>query len=176
MKATGIVRRIDELGRIVIPKEIRRNLGIKANEQLEIFVDNDSIILKKFSDFTNLGKIANFLVEIMGSSFDKNIMISDRSKVLAASSKYKKDYVGEALSSYVEDIMNDRKKVIESSLSRVEFINNTEIVTSYIIAPIIVNSDILGAIFLLNDKVSVSEEDEKVVNFIVDFLEKIVEE
>ena len=62
MKATGVVRRIDELGRVVVPKEIRRNLGIKAFEQLEIFIEDESIILKKYSNFTRLNKMANILI------------------------------------------------------------------------------------------------------------------
>ena len=91
MKATGVIRRIDELGRVVVPKEIRTNLGIKPFEQLEIFIEDENIILKKYSNFTKLIKMANILVDIIGTNFAKDIIITDRESIIATSKKYKND-------------------------------------------------------------------------------------
>ena len=85
MKSTGVVRRIDELGRIVIPKEIRRNLGIREGENLEIFTESDSIILKKYCRMTSNSDLASNLCEIIYNTFNYKIIITDREKVIASS-------------------------------------------------------------------------------------------
>ena len=84
MKSTGIIRRIDELGRIVIPKEIRKNLRIKEGENLEIYIENDNIILKKYSLLKNLTDIAAIYVEVLNSLIKDNIVIIDSDTVIAA--------------------------------------------------------------------------------------------
>lgn len=85
LKSTGVVRRIDELGRIVIPKEIRRNLGIKDGENVEIFTEEDYIILKKYYRMSTNSDLASTLCEIINSTFNYQIFITDREKVIAAS-------------------------------------------------------------------------------------------
>ena len=85
MKSTGVIRRIDELGRIVIPKEIRRNLGIRDGENVEIFTDSDSIILKKYYRMSTSTDLANSLCELINSEFNYKIMITDREKIIATS-------------------------------------------------------------------------------------------
>ena len=176
MKSTGVVRRIDELGRIVVPKEIRRNLGIKAFEQLEIFIEDESIILKKYSNFNKLDKIANILVDIITNNFSKDIIITDREKIIAASNKYKNEYVNQSISGYVEKTMNERKRVIENNFFDLEIGKSMLEKVSFVMLPILVNSDVLGVVIILSDKEKVSELDEKLAKFVVNFLEKIVEE
>ncbi len=176
MKATGVVRRIDELGRVVVPKEIRRNLGIKAFEQLEIFIEDESIILKKYSNFTRLNKMANILIDIISSNFNKEIVIYDREKIISTSAKYKNDYLNQAISSYIENIMSERKKVVESDFTHLELAKGMSEKVSFIAAPILVNSDVIGVVCILSDKEKVDDLDEKIVNFIVNFFEKAVEE
>ena len=83
MKSTGVVRRIDELGRIVIPKEIRRNLGIRDGENIEIFTENDSIILKKYYRMSTSSDLASNLCELVYNNFNYKIMITDREKIIA---------------------------------------------------------------------------------------------
>ena len=85
MKSTGVVRRIDELGRIVIPKEIRRNLGIRDGENVEIFTEYDSIILKKYNRMEKTSYLANMLCEIVYNEFNYKIIITDREKIIASS-------------------------------------------------------------------------------------------
>ena len=80
MKTTGIIRRIDELGRIVIPKEIRKNLRIKNGESLEIYLENDSIILKKYSQIESLKNVSIDYVEAFNQIIKHNIIEKDRHK------------------------------------------------------------------------------------------------
>lgn len=90
MKSTGVVRRVDDLGRIVIPKEIRRTLRIRDGESLEIFVDREMIALKKFSKMTNIEEISKQLADIIHSTIQKNILIADRDRFVAVSGNLKK--------------------------------------------------------------------------------------
>ena len=83
MKSTGVVRRVDELGRIVIPKEIRRTLRIKDGESLEIFVDREMITLRKYSKLNNMEEDARQLADIISRSVDKNVFITDCACCLA---------------------------------------------------------------------------------------------
>ena len=89
MKATGVVRRIDDLGRIVIPKEIRRNLRIRDGESLEIFVDGDNIVLKKYSIMKNIDEYASNLVDSLYSLVKKSVVITDCDSVIACSGNVK---------------------------------------------------------------------------------------
>ena len=82
MKSTGVIRRIDELGRIVIPKEIRRNLGIRDGENIEIFTDNDSIILKKYYRMSTNSELAQLLCTLVYDTFNYKIFITDREKAV----------------------------------------------------------------------------------------------
>ena len=176
MKSTGVVRRIDELGRVVVPKEIRRNLGIKAFEQLEIFIEDENIILKKYSNFTKLIKMANILVDIIGSNFQKDIIITDREKIIATTSKYKNDYLDQPIGKSLENIMSERKRVIENNFCDLELSVGMLEKVSFVVSPILVNSDVMGIVCVLSDKEKVNDFDEKIVNFIVSFFNKVVEE
>ena len=90
LKQTGVTRKIDELGRIVIPKEIRKNLGIRDGESLEIYTSDDSIILKKYYEVKKLEDVCDKLCEMIKNIYDVNILITDREKVVSSSiSNYK---------------------------------------------------------------------------------------
>ena len=84
LKQTGVTRKIDELGRIVIPKEIRKNLGIRDGESLEIYTSDDSIILKKYYEVKKLEDVCDKLCEIIKNIYDVNILITDREKVVSS--------------------------------------------------------------------------------------------
>ena len=93
MKSTGVVRRVDDLGRIVIPKEIRRTLRIRDGESLEIFVDREMIALKKFSKMSDMNEVAQELVEIINATINKTVLITDRDRFIAGSGSLKKKYI-----------------------------------------------------------------------------------
>ena len=82
MKSIGIVRRLDELGRIVLPKEIRRNLGIREGENLEIFVEDDRVILKKYSKIKDYRETIETICELVTSVYDMNLLVTDRDRVV----------------------------------------------------------------------------------------------
>jgi AbrB family transcriptional regulator (stage V sporulation protein T) len=110
LKATGIVRRIDELGRVVIPKEIRRTLRIREGDPLEIFTDREGeVILKKYSPIGELGEFAKQFAESLNKSLGHVACIADRDAILAMAGATKKEYIDKALNEVVEQLMNERK-------------------------------------------------------------------
>ena len=109
MKATGIVRRIDDLGRVVIPKEIRRTLRIREGDPLEIFVDRDGeVILKKYSPISELGDFAKEYAEALFDSLGNPVFICDRDTYIATAGGSKKDYLNKNISDLVEKTMEER--------------------------------------------------------------------
>ena len=110
MKATGIVRRIDDLGRVVIPKEIRRTLRIREGDPLEIFVDRDGeVILKKYSPISELGDFAKEYAEALYDSLGNPVLICDRDTYIAVAGGSKKEYLNKSVSELVEKMMEDRQ-------------------------------------------------------------------
>jgi len=150
MKATGIVRRIDDLGRVVIPKEIRRTLRIREGDPLEIFVDRDGeVILKKYSPISELGDFATEYAEALFDSLGLSVLISDRDEYIAVAGDSKKSYLGKHISKTVDDLMDSREEVMETSKQTIEIIENKEEeIESYVIQPIIAGGDPIGCIVL----------------------------
>lgn len=110
MKATGIVRRIDDLGRVVIPKEIRRTLRIKEGTPLEIFTDREGeIILKKYSPIGELSIFAKEYAESLSQSTGMLSCITDHDQVVAAAGPGSKEFIGKMISHQLEGVINDRE-------------------------------------------------------------------
>jgi len=152
MKATGIVRRIDDLGRVVIPKEIRRTLRIREGDPLEIFVDRDGeVILKKYSPIGELGDFAKEYAESLFESTGHIVMISDRDNVIAVSGGSRKDYLDKQIGAIVESSMENRKTILEATGGEAEIVKDMpETYGSYVIAPIIAGGDPIGAVIMVN--------------------------
>jgi AbrB family transcriptional regulator (stage V sporulation protein T) len=152
MKATGIVRRIDDLGRVVIPKEIRRTLRIREGDPLEIFVDRDGeVILKKYSPIGELGDFAKEYAESLAETLGHICLITDRDVVIATSGASKRDFMEKAIGADVEKAMEDRKTI--SNFSAGEFAitrDKQEPIAAHVIAPIIAGGDPIGTVILLN--------------------------
>ena len=110
MKLAGIVRRIDELGRIVVPKEIRKTLHIKNGENLEIFIEDDKIVLKKYSELGNMQELSDTISETLNSNLKANVLISDTDNFISISGPLKKKYLNEEISETILKYINDRKK------------------------------------------------------------------
>src|SRR5699024_9566975 len=109
MKATGIVRRIDDLGRVVIPKEIRRTLRIREGDPLEIFTDREGeVILKKYSPIGELNEFASEYCESLYEATNHTVVITDRDTIIAISGGSKKDYLEKKVSPDMEKIMESR--------------------------------------------------------------------
>lgn len=109
MKATGIVRRIDDLGRVVVPKEIRRTLHIREGDPLEIFTDHDGeIILKKYSPIHDLTTFAQQFCESASQILNTTICVSDCDQFIAASGADKKIFLSQRIHPELEDFIQDR--------------------------------------------------------------------
>lgn len=174
MKATGIVRRIDDLGRIVIPKEIRRTMRIREGDPLEIFTDREGeIILKKYSPIHELGTFATEYAEALYETLGTPVMITDQDQVVAVAGLSKKDYLKRQLASLTEDALNAKEKVIEKHEESVEWIPGVkETVRSYGIVPIVLNGDVIGGLFVLSKVHYVGEAEMKALETAASFLAK----
>ncbi|SHJ80273.1 AbrB family transcriptional regulator, stage V sporulation protein T [Hathewaya proteolytica DSM 3090] len=151
MKATGIVRRIDDLGRVVIPKEIRKTLRIREGDPLEIFTDRDGeIILKKYSPMEELGNFAKDYVEALQQATGGNIIITDKDCIIAVAGAPKKEYIDKKISADLEDLMEERKTVILGKGSgKVIELYHDEPVEKYkyqVVSPIITAGDTVGSV------------------------------
>lgn len=147
MKSTGIIRKIDELGRIVIPKEIRKNLNIKDGENIEISVDSDSIILKKFYKVVNMKEQAITLIKIFEKYIEDNIILTDREKVI-----YSKEstYENKQLSSKLVSLIEERKKTSVLEKEKLEIVKGEIVESEYIFFPLIIDADLLGSILFIS--------------------------
>lgn len=140
------IRRIDELGRIVIPKDIRKKLHIKDNEPLEIFIENDTIRIKKYSSMPDIIEYIKYLVD-MGNRITKNkYIITDREKIIASTDEKLESL---SLNTYLEDLVLNSKELssfnIETSLSNI----NIKAIAN--ITPIIIDNDRSGIIIEYSD-------------------------
>ncbi|WJH36371.1 stage V sporulation protein T [Paenibacillus sp. CC-CFT747] len=180
MKATGIVRRIDDLGRVVIPKEIRRTLRIREGDPLEIFVDRDGeVILKKYSPIGELGDFAKEYADSLYESTGHLIMITDRDNVIAVSGGSKKDYLDKQIGSLIETSMENRKSAVESGSGSYELIKGMEeSYSSYVIAPIVAGGDPIGSVILVSkdEGVTMGEMELKMAEIASGFLAKQMEQ
>ncbi|HBM81348.1 MAG TPA: stage V sporulation protein T, partial [Clostridiaceae bacterium] len=157
MKATGIVRRIDDLGRVVIPKEIRRTLRIREGDPLEIFTDREGgVILKKYSPIGELSDFAKEYAESLQQSLGHTVLISDKDTIVAVAGATKKEYMDKRISEDIETIMNERKTVIRTDKNNgngfaisADEEDGTKY-TSQVIAPIIAEGDPIGSVIILS--------------------------
>jgi AbrB family transcriptional regulator (stage V sporulation protein T) len=175
MKTTGVVRRIDDLGRIVIPKEIRRSLKIRDGESMEIFVDNEYIALKKYSCLDDLVSISKELVETISNEFKKSVFITDMNKIIAWSGNDRSTYFNKNISSFIYDKITESKKIdIEDEI--IQLIDGEEIKCNCLIFPIIANGDVKGSIAIMSEKERISANEEQILKVVAQFLGKQVEE
>ena len=154
MKATGIVRRIDDLGRVVIPKEIRRTMRIREGDPLEIFTDRDELMLKKYSPIATLERFSEGSAKSLNDLSGYLSAICDTDEVLYASGEGKREISGKPLSSEMEKILKDRRSYLANACEGGEIIplvlggeNNF---TAQIIVPIVSGGDCLGAVALFS--------------------------
>jgi AbrB family transcriptional regulator, stage V sporulation protein T len=177
MKATGIVRRIDDLGRVVIPKEIRRTLRIREGDPLEIFVDRDGeVILKKYSPISELSDFAKEYAEALFDSLGNPILICDRDTYIAVAGGSKKDYLNKNISELIEKTMEERNSVIMNKQENVALSDGSEeAVSAYTVGPIIANGDPIGAVIIFAKEGTLGEVEQKAVETAASFLAKQME-
>ena len=155
MRATGIVRRIDELGRVVIPKEIRRTLRIREGDPLEIYTDRDGeVILKKYSPIGEMSAFAKDYTESLWRSLGHIAVIVDRDQVVAASGVSRKELWDKPISQDLETAIANRQTVTlgaQGSARTVPVINEDDApYTAQVISPIIADGEAIGAVLLMS--------------------------
>lgn len=142
MKATGIVRRIDDLGRVVIPKEIRRVLRIREGDPLEIYTSKDGeVILKKYSPINELSQFAGEYAETASSVLGSTVLVSDTDQIIAVSGGMKKDLLDKKIDHELDRLIQSKNRLTEQNR---------------IVVPIISQGDSIGSITILpkdNDKI-----------------------
>ena len=178
MKATGIVRRIDDLGRIVIPKEIRRSFRIKEGDPLEIFTDAEGeVIFKKYSPIGELSNFASQYAEVLHKSGGLPIAIMDNDHVVAASGISKREILERRVTKNLEELMENRAIHITNdkipSVSAIEGYDRK----ANVVYPIIYGGDVSGAVCMIEDENHTlpSETDIKLVQVAAAFLGKQME-
>lgn len=182
MKATGIVRRIDDLGRVVIPKEIRRTLRIKEGTPLEIFTDREGeIILKKYSPIGELSIFAKEYAEALAQTTGFLTCITDHDQVVAVAGSLAKEYMGKAISQELEDMITNRENICAdyTQSKRIPIIEDQkEEPFAQAIWPIICAGDAIGAVALLGrtEKDSMGETEQKLVQTAAGFLGRQMEQ
>ena len=125
MKVTGIVRRIDELGRIVIPKEIRKNLRIQDGESMEIvIVDDGNILLKRYMVMNKLEGLSQNFTDAIYGLVKKNVLITDIDKVIACSGKFKKEYLDKKISDELIEKIKRRESILENYFKELKTFEN----------------------------------------------------
>lgn len=151
MKLAGIVRRIDELGRIVIPKEIRKTLHIKNGENLEIFISDDTIILKKYSELGNMQELSDTITETLNSTIKASVLISDTDKYISISGPLKKKYLNVEISETILKYINNRKNVMLKD-KPINITKDQSENENIFISPIVSNGDTIGSIIVISEK------------------------
>ncbi len=178
MKATGVVRRIDDLGRVVIPKEIRKVHRIKEGDPLEIFTDKEGeIILKKYSPIGELTEFASTYADTISKTTGHIACITDKDTVIAVSGGSKKDFLEKNLSKELEEVM-ENKEIFKSKENNEIAIPITQnegrerIYNSQVIYPIITDGDVVGSVILLSKEPNqkMGEVEDKVAQSAAGFL------
>lgn len=150
MKATGIVRRIDDLGRVVIPKEIRRTLRIREGDPLEIFTDrNGEVILKKYSPMTDLSFFAQEYADSLHDATGHIAVIADDGEVIAVAGAPRKPFIEKRLTEFAQDIMKAAKTFSTQTPDDHPIVENIHF-TSQVMAPITVGGDPAGLVVLMS--------------------------
>lgn len=179
MKATGIVRRIDDLGRVVIPKEIRRTMRIHEGDPLEIYTENDgTVIFKKYSPIGELGEFASQYAEALSKTSGIPACISDKDTVIAVSGVSKKELMNKKVSDDIERVMSKKdtyvSKTADDSIAVSDSSNSH---TAGVAAPIVYDGDVVGTVMLLtvDDNTDFGETEQKLAETAAAFLGKAIE-
>lgn len=180
MKATGIVRRIDDLGRVVIPKEIRRTMRIREGDPLEIFTSKDGeVVFKKYSPMGELASFAAQYADVMSRACGAPVLIADRDRIVAAAGVSKREFIDRRMSEQLERYMEHRRSFIATVNEPTCFCpaEGSERQAS-VCCPILSAGDVTGAVCLMlpDSGTLPGEGDIKLVQVAAGFLGKQMEE
>ena len=160
MRTTGMIRRIDELGRVVIPKEIRRTMRLKVGEELEIFVDPENgLVFKKYSALDRLNEVALPYVDALTEAVKCTALVADRDKIVAASGDHKHDFQDKNISARVERLMNGRTTLTLSKENCINICGEEYMPAVEMFAPIVVGGDVIGCIILVSELANLEDKE-----------------
>lgn len=174
MKATGVVRRIDDLDRIVIPKELRRTMRIREGDSLEIFIEGEKIMLKKYSPVQNVNDFVLEFVESIYSSYKKDMVITDNEVIIAGAGSYKKDLIGKKISPRLEEKLTKRATQYLEKGEYLELTVDYDIKRPSVIKPINVYGDIIGCVIVTADS-DITDVDKTLAEFSGIFMSRYLE-
>lgn len=150
MKATGIVRRIDDLGRVVIPKEIRRTMRIREGDPLEIFTDREGgVIFRKYSPVGELGDFASQYAETLYKTSGFPICITDKDSIIAIAGAAKKDLYEKPLSSEIEKVMEEKTAFVCSDGKNLPVTDQSDKYNAGVVSPIVSEGDVIGNVVVM---------------------------
>ena len=181
MKATGIVRRIDDLGRVVVPKEIRRTLRIREGDPLEIYTSHEGdVILRKYSPIGELSTFAQAYADSISSLLGKTTVVCDRDQIIAAAGGEKKNLKGKEIDKEMEELIEDRRNQVAHS-GDPDFIPVAEGLIPFYAqaaATIICEGDAIGAVVLYekNETAKMGETESKLAITAAGFLGRQMEQ
>ena len=170
MKTTGIIRRIDDLGRVVIPKELRKTLRINNGDSLEIFVDNEDIILKKYSPMESIEDAAARYVDSFNQVIKHSVIVTDKDRVIAASGSLKKRYLGKQITEFTERGIERRDSFVERQRKTFSFVQDIEDFGYYSFSSIISEGDTIGSVIIISVDNPILESEEKMANILAKLL------
>ena len=181
MKATGIVRRIDDLGRVVIPKEIRRTMRIREGDPLEIFTDRDGeVIFKKYSPIGELGDFASEYAETLSKTSGHPACITDKDNIIAVSGVPKRELSEKKISPDIEKGMEDKATFImkRGENRKLSVIEGSEKYTAGVVVPIIAEGDTIGSVVFFSNETApqMGEVEEKLAQSAAGFLGRHMEQ
>lgn len=177
MKATGIVRRIDDLGRVVIPKEIRRTMRIREGDPLEIFTDRDGeVIFKKYSPIGEMSSFASGYAETLSKTIGFPVCISDKDSVIAVHGASKKEFMEKRVSSDLEKIMDEKVNFVSEGDRELSVIDGSKY-SAGVVVPIISDGDTIGTVSILKEDsdTKMGEVESKLATATAGFLAKQIE-
>lgn len=152
MKATGIVRRIDDLGRVVIPKEIRRTMRIREGDPLEIYTDRDGeVIFKKYSPIGSLSDFASQYAETLTKTCGFPVAITDKDSIIAVSGASRKELMEKRVSPDMEKLMEEKMHFVSEENKKPLYVTETSSYTAGVVSPIIAEGDIIGNVIIMKD-------------------------
>ncbi len=168
MKTTGITRRIDELGRVVIPKEIRKNMHLKTGELLEIYLqDSETIVLKKHSVINHEQEFINNFIKSLSKKINCEIYVTNLSEIVFSS---KENLIGEKISQTLENMIGNTINI--SNEKTLNLTNNVTLTGDFKVYPILPNGDFSGLVIF---EKNVDTTNSELINFSISFLENYLE-
>ncbi len=178
MKATGIVRRIDDLGRVVIPKEIRRTMRIREGDPLEIFTERDGeVIFKKYSPIGELGEFAITYAETLNKTAGIPTLITDRDNIIAVSGVSKKELLEKRVSTDIENLMTEKESFKSQGFDQgLSVADGNDEYNAGVVVPIVSEGDTIGSvIFIMKESRDPTETEVKLAEAAANFLGKHME-